>query len=116
MNNMELWIRSQNKDKMTIAQDIRTGIGVLENLITVNGSVYGAYKDNNRCEEILNEIQNKIKNSYIVSFDGLVRSDTIKRIQSDYFKNIDGEFIIQPPQTNISPINPRIIVYEMPEK
>lgn len=115
---MELWIRSQDKTILTKVDNIC----IMENRIVfipnrTNGrTTLGTFKTDKRALEILDEISKTIKNQYIVKSKCLIKpSDMMK--EKEYLENTyDGDFIMQPLEYEIEPINPNIIYYEMPKE
>lgn len=60
---MEIWIRSQDKEVLTLCRDLCVG-GIYENEIIADaGCSIGIYKTKERALDVLNEIQNTMKNS-----------------------------------------------------
>lgn len=125
---MELWIRSQDKERLIKTIDFY----IEEDIDYVNKSsefdIYvlnlanddirvGTYQTKERALEVLNEISSKIKNRYIVTVEScIISKDDIaneyKRLNSLY----SGEFIMENPPFEIKPINNDVIYYEMPKE
>lgn len=71
---MELWIRSQNKERLLKLNDIILNAnyciedgGIYGYRMFANGKVYlGIYETKERCIEILDEIQDKMRDRYIL--------------------------------------------------
>ncbi len=116
---MSLWIRSQ--DKMLF--ELTTWLAVVENKIDNNGKWYiegggilGYYDTKERALEILNDIQDKMKNKYLAKVNPILSQSDFKKAIKDMerFNNID--LIGSNSLVDIQPINPEVIIYEMPEK
>lgn len=56
---MELWIRSQNKKKLVKVNDVENTFDSTEGhfITDINGRILGKYDSNERCLEIMDEIQ-----------------------------------------------------------
>lgn len=114
---MELWIRSQDKKRLTKATDIRIGYLNKIGWIIEDCDELGTYKTKERALEVLDEISSKIKNRYIVSTTAAIIS---KNDMAKEYKRLNylysGEFIMNEPPFEIKPINNNIIYYEMPKE
>lgn len=122
---MELWIRSQDKERLIKLNDII----VNANYCIVDGEIYGyrmfangelflgTYETKERCIEILDEIQNKIHQTFICELKPLLSRADCKRMKEalevEYQNN---EFIMQPPDYESKPINSNVVIYEMPKE
>ena len=114
---MELWIRSQDRKRLTKATDIRIGYLNKIGWIIEDCDELGTYKTEKRALEVLDEISSKIKNRYIVTTTtGIISKDEI----ANEYKRLDylysGEFIMENPSFEIKPINNDVIYYEMPKE
>ena len=80
---MDLWIRSQNKEilipnpKLAL-EDIETEYWIID---LCDDTVLGTYKSKERALEVLDEIQERLINLELVSFEekGKARSDAFKK-------------------------------------
>lgn len=61
---MDLWIKNQDKTKLMKVNVIT--LSVLGGNIFCDGEIFGEYETRNRALEILNEIQNSLKDGVIV--------------------------------------------------
>ena len=125
---MELWIRSQDKEKLIKCNDIAIATDT-EDGKTIRGykivgyfdkqteyEELGFYTLHSRALEILDEIQSKIKQTFlckpefIKSTKDLIKEEFV--LEQKYHK----EFIYEPKGTKIIPLNADVIIYEMPKK
>lgn len=80
---MELWIRSQDRERMTICRDLRIYNALEDKTLWVieDCDDLGVYKSKERCMEIFDEIQKllqgTIDNNHINKFD-IYNGDNIK--------------------------------------
>ena len=114
---MELWIRSQ--DRKLLEKAVMIKIGILEGtpvVVVNNDYVYGEYKTKERALEVLDKIQNKMKQQFIVKSSPVLSSKDID-IEEIRLKNkYNAEFIMQDSAFEIKPINVDFILYEMPKE
>ena len=97
---MELWIRSQDRLKLTKADYIEYGEWNKEYRIYVNGEIFAIYKKKKRALKILDEIQNLLEPRKIIkSIDNSVRIEHY-------------DFIVNPTYETIT--QPLSCVYELP--
>lgn len=114
---MELWIRSQDKNKMIQVQTLKINNEGHDNLFSIyDKNTLGVYKGRKRALEVLDEIAATIKNRYIVKPNTLLKQDDLAKEQKRLDYLYSGEFIIEKPPFEIDPINSNIIYYEMPEE
>jgi len=113
---MELWIRSQDKEKLLKTNGMHLGLPN-DNEIWVDNWMVGEYKTKERALEVLDEISSKIKNRYIVSTTTAIIS---KDEMANEYKRLNylysGEFIMEESPFEIEPINKDVIYYEMPKE
>ncbi len=77
----------------------------------------GEYKTKERALEVLDEIQNRIHQTFICKLNNPVKQDDYKRLKSGLACEYpDKEFMIQTLQYELEPINSNVIIYEMPEE
>ena len=116
---MELWIRSQDRAKLCEARffeldNDKTGI------FCFNGESYsvfaGKYKTKERALEVLDEIQHKINEGFIIKEKIILRKEDEERIRKYFEETYNSDFIMQPSGFDIIPLNRNVFIYEMPEK
>lgn len=85
---MDIWIRTQNRERLLKVNDIFMGVtkNIVEMsnvylLLTFNGREVelGRYKSKERALEVLDEIQDKIKNMYILENCKLPKKSCIEQ-------------------------------------
>ena len=54
---MEIWIRSQNKERLKKADNFSYDYEANKHIVNCNGYPYGVYNSKERCLEIIDEIQ-----------------------------------------------------------
>lgn len=124
---MELWIRSQNKEILKKCDAvILNGLGLRtiifgeepeEYCLTDEKDVVLArYKTEERALEILDEIQEKLKNKFLCKPNCLMRRKDVDKEEEILNWKYNKDFIMQPPTIDIEPINCDIVVYEMPKE
>ena len=128
---MELWIRSQNKEKLVKVNELSLyDSNILKNDFVLNDKPdysnisiiandnynLGTYKSKERALEVLDEIATTIKNKYIVKPNTILKPDDIAKEHKRLNYLYSGEFIMENPPYEIVPINSNIIYYEMPEE
>lgn len=118
---MDLWIRSQDKEQLIKVERIMLIDDCLccdEPQIThieTDGGVVGSYAKE-RALQILNEIDNKIKNQFIVKVNALLKPNDEKKLRDELEMNYNGDFIMENPMLDIKPTTQNVIYYEMPEE
>lgn len=111
---MELWIRSQDKNILTKIDTLRIGVndiftkGDLANIWGNDIFALGGYKTKERALEVLDEIQNIIKPTFL-------NTKYNCEIKDGHNKN-EFDLVMQPDESKIEIIQPTTIVYEMPEE
>jgi len=123
---MDLWIRSQDKEKLikcigiVIVADNEDGKTIRGYRIVENTEYeeLGFYTSKVRTLEVLNEIQSKLNcNKFLLKpKTGLLSKDDIRKekICLEELNNID--LIAENSLCSIEPIGNPVLVYEMPEK
>lgn len=115
---MSLWIRSQNKYCLkkvdgVFIKPIRPHV---YHILDFDNNILAEYKTEKRSLEILNDIQAKLKNKFLAKVDPMLNKkdfeDAVKYMEN--FNRI--ELVASNPLIDIQPINPEVIIYEMPEK
>ena len=115
---MELWIRSQDRKSLVKVNEIKfyernghyyIGDGFEDN--------YASYKSKERALEVLDEIQNKIKQRFICVVDPIYSKHSVEDLRLNLeLKYPNNEFIMQPPLCELKPINTNVVIYEMPKE
>ena len=115
---MELWIRSQDRMKLFRGIDFRgvveqDGCSIIDN---TDDYIIGTYKSIERALEVLDEIQSKLKQQFIVKADGLISRKDIDMEENRLTWKYDKEFIMQDSGFEIIPVNSNVLIYEMPKE
>lgn len=117
---MELWVRSQDKsmllkvERLGISFNTRTDLDRYE--IEADDYPIGDYKTKERAVEILNEIQSKLKGTFLMKMKDEKYSKYIEDGKK-YLEDLNGIGVVTGDRCfDIEPINKDIYVYEMPEK
>lgn len=114
---MELWIRSQDRKRLTKATDIRIGCLNKIGWIIEDCDELGTYKTEKRALEVLDDISSKIKNRYIVKPSApIISTKDISNEEKRLNYLYSGEFIMEKPPFEIESINTDIVYYEMPKE
>ena len=122
---MELWIRSRDKELFIKAFEIRLNWQndneIIANSYTTDCCDYdyrtlGTYATKERALEVLDEIQSKMKQQFIVKSKPLRTLKDIDKEEERLNWKYDKDFIMQDIGFEIEPINTGIIVYEMPNE
>lgn len=104
---MELWIRSQDKNRLFKVNKVDIDLHLQR--IIVNGEFFmGIYKTNERCIEILDEIQKLIKPI-------IINTKYNCEIKDGHNKN-EFDLVMQSDESKLEIIQPTTIVYEMPKE
>lgn len=118
---MELIIRSQDKATLIKCNNL-TIEEYMDNHVDIrtyqdDGASFrlGKYSSRDRALFVLDEIQSKIKQQFICKIHPLISKADEKRIKEELSKDYIGDFMISTPTMDIQPINPNILIYEMPE-
>lgn len=118
---MELWIRVQKN------KELKQGLVKVEDLIVDKYSdrewcicqscdTLGIYKTEKRALEVLDEIQSKLKQQFIVKNDMMFSQKDIDKEEYRLTRKYDKEFIMQDSGFEILPINNNVVIYEMPKE
>ena len=121
---MELWIRSQDRQDLII---VSRNFHIQETSINPHshrwgilldgGRYIGEYNSEERALEVLDEIQDRIHQTFICKLNNPIKQDDYKRLKSGLsYEYPDKEFMIQTLQYELEPINSNTIIYEMPEE
>ena len=113
---MDLWIRSQDGKLLKKADTL--WIEEYEKRVEIchGWTTFGIYKTKERALQILDEIQDKLKNKYLAKVNPMVQYNDFERIIKQYeeFNGID--LIGSNQMIDITPINRDVLVYEMPKE
>lgn len=133
---MELWIRSQDKTKLIkaenimITEDVIMGMTIVdvskgetiqppiksEIMIIASDAFVGKYPTKERALEVLDEIQSKLKGTFLMKMRDAKYSKYIEDGKK-YLENLNGTSIVTGDACfDIEPISKDIYVYEMPEE
>lgn len=113
---MELWIRSQ--DGKLLEKVDRISLYVAGGNISCNGTQFAHYKTRERAFQILDEIQEKMKDKYLLKLknDILLSQETIENAKK-YFEELNNIPLITGDNNfDIQPINNNVIIYQMPKE
>ena len=127
-----LWVRSQNKEKLTKVDNLGYSKYIDHNLneyifyiYCQNSCVLGEYKTKERCIEIIDEIQklllsNNPQNAFIVlenlEMDYKVVKEYIERARRDNFLAYHSGYDSSGEKGSIQFLQPSVLVYEMPKE
>ena len=119
---MELWIRSQDREDLIKAYNFRI---LYESDIAINveirGScleylIVGKYKTKERAIEVLDDIQNRLKATFLMK----PKDEKFSKYVEDgkkYLENLNGICVVTGDRCfDLEPINKDIYVYEMPKE
>ena len=119
---MELWIRSQDKNLLSKIDTLRIGVNDIFNkddLVNIWGNdilALGGYKTKERALEVLDEIQSKLKGTFLMKMKKDGYQDFIPKAK-EYFEEMNSVCIVTGDDYfDLEPINKDIYVYEMPEE
>ena len=117
---MNLWIRSQDKENLELTTYLQVGemINPDNTLIYFieGGGILGYYKSKERALEVLDEIQQKLKNLIYLKPNTLLKLEELKAAK-EYFEQINKqEFVTCDRNFEIIPFSTNVIVYEMPKE
>lgn len=111
---MDLWIRSQDRDELIKADNIYITT-CNEGWAIRSGIILGKYRTRERALEILDEIQKKMVQTFL-----LKENEPIKRKEIDYlcsyYRRKEINVVEVPNGIELESINKDIMVYEMPEE
>lgn len=115
---MELWIRSQDKECLMKVDRLDYDYSEMTHRIVADGYkvLIAKYTTKKRCLEILDEINNKIKNQFIVKVNALLKPSDAKKLKDELEMNYNGDFIMNDPMLDIQPTTQNVVYYEMPEE
>ena len=114
---MNLWIRSQDKERLTCCCDLRVYYDDNKSMWAIDTcDIVGYYASKERALEILDEIQNKIKCQYLLKPKLMMKDSNIEAYKN-YCENLNNINILACDNAfEIKPINTNIIIYEMPKE
>lgn len=116
---MELWIRSQDRAKLCEAIHFELSsseLSILGQNKAYYGVVLGTYKSKERALEVLDEIQSKLKPTFLMK----PKNDNYSKYVEDgkrYLEELNDISIVTGDRCfNLEPINSDVYVYEMPKE
>lgn len=117
---MELWIRSQDGKVLEKIDDLFIQYSTQKKLHTIcshRNLVYlGGYKTEERALQVIDEIQNKMKQQFLLKPTTMMNQKDILG-GKNYFEMInDANMIVTDNNFEIEPINSEVIVYQMPKE
>ena len=112
---MNLLIRSQDRKKLIKINNIEYGEWNKEHRIYINGFLCGKYKSEERALEVLDEIQNKLKGSFMLKAKNDVPNNVFIPAKKYFEAENDIKIIIGDNNFDITPLNINCDVYEMPQ-
>ena len=109
---MEVWVRSQDKNRFSQAHIFSYDYGAHKHIVNCNGYPYGVYNSQERCLEIIDEIQELLTKSFVI-----VRNLSLDGDVEKYLKPVKALAYQAENQTpSIEYHEPSIVVYEMPKE
>lgn len=109
---MELWIRSQGKGKLIKVEALRVQD---DNIVANERDIIGTYTSEKRLKEILDEIQKKMVEKYLLKEVEHINYGNMDDLRK-YYKRKEINFVEVPNGIELEPINKDILVYEMPDE
>lgn len=116
---MELWIRSQDKNILCEAIHFELSaskLSILGQNKAYYGVVLGTYKSKKRALEVLDEIQSKLKATFLMK----PKDERFSKYVEDgkrYLEDLNGICVVTGDRCfDLEPINKDIDVYEMPKE
>ena len=116
LNFLNIDVTDSEYDKVDGIDIIRDAFNVDGYMLTTDKLLLGIYKTKERAIEVLDEIQNKIKNQYLLKSKETIELSIIESAKNYYedLNNID--IIVCDDNFEIKPINTNVIIYEMPKE
>lgn len=108
---MNLWIRSQDKNKLIKIDGIALTPSEISIYAINDKGILGTYSSKKRALEVLSDIQNIINAKTIIKFKEFVPKEHLQRVKDA----IDKNSIIELPSYEIKELA-GVIVYEMPKE
>lgn len=117
---MELWIRSQDGKVLEKIDDLFIQYSTQKKLHMIcshRNLVYlGGYKTEERALQVIDEIQNKMKQQFLLKPTTMMNQKDILG-GKNYFEMInDANMIVTDNNFEIEPINSEVIFYQMPKE
>ena len=114
---MDLWIRSQDRERLSNCCDFRIYYDDDARMWAIDScDIVGYYTSYERALQVLDEIQNKIQNQYLLKPKGNIKPDMIQDAKR-YFENLNGIKIVACDDFfEMLPINSNVVVYELPKE
>ena len=116
---MELWIRSQDKNRLTRVDDLYIVHDDNNFCDYIGNNMVGhlaKYTKQGRALEVLDKIQEKLQNKFLCKPNCLMKRQDIDREENILNMKYNKDFIMQPQAIDIVPINCDNVVYEMPKE
>ena len=116
LNSLNIDVTDSEYDKVDGIDIIRDAFNVDGYMLTTDKLLLGIYKTTERALEVLDEIQNEIKNQYLLKPKETIELPIIESAKNYYehLNNID--IIVCDDNFEIKPINTNVIIYEMPKE
>ena len=116
LNSLNIDVTDSEYDKVDGIDIIRDAFNVDGYMLTTDKLLLGIYKTKERALEVLDEIQNEIKNQYLLKPKETIELPIIESAKNYYehLNNID--IIVCDDNFEIKPINTNVIIYEMPKE
>lgn len=116
---MELWIRSQNKDFLEKCGGLyiaHTDENIWSIINSISLTIYGKYSTKERALEVLDEIQSKLKGTFLMKMKNNEYQNVIPVVKQ-HFEELNNVCIVTGDENfDLEPINKDIYVYEMPQE
>ena len=109
---MELWIRSQDRDNLIKVDNIYITT-YNEGWAIKSGDTLGKYRTQKRALEVLDEIQKKMTQTFLLKENEHINYDNMDSLRN-YYRRKEINFVEVPKGIELEPINKDILVYEMP--
>ena len=115
---MELWIRSQDKKRLEKSTGFHIVMASKNEFDIVNSymTIMGRYKTKEKALEVLDEIQSKLKATFLMK----PKNDNYSKYVEDgkrYLEELNDISIVTGDRCfNLEPINSDVYVYEMPKE
>ena len=109
---MEVWVRSQDKNRFTQAHNFSYDYEVNKHIVNCNGYPYGVYNSKERCLEIIDEIQKLLYSDFII-----VRNCEVDESVAEYLKPTKSiAYQADNKSPSIEYHEQSVVVYEMPRE
>ena len=116
---MELWVRSQNRIVLKRLQDIEYYKDGKKHFV-IGGSLLGEYKTEERCLEIIDEIQKLLLSAngdYLVKLQDIDVNAEVKTVYGkNFIQKLQGPIMPIDNEPSVQFVQPSVLVYEMPKE